>query len=212
MAILKKAKILVTVEGCDVARLKGAIGGGEVTSHALVANLIWPRGAIAKKGTAQVCRLRQGVMAEAAWGDRVLFKEDVEGRFAVQVSVSEATDGDRLEEFLRSVAGTVLSATGEFYAAELPGAPLRKMARAPVDYLAKEIGKMPASRIMAEGMVDLAPKDISDGMRLTIPLKAAQTQYVTRKKMKRGRMESSKEAVVKKGEACGEMTLAIEVL
>jgi len=211
MATVKR-KILVTVEGCDVAKLRVAIGGSDVTSHALVANLIWPRGAIAKKTSAQACRLRKGMMAEAPWGERVLFKEDVEGRFAVQVSVSEATDGDKLEEFLRSVAGTALAAAGEFYAAEIPGAPLRKMARAPVDYLAKEIGKMPASRAMVEGMIDLTPKDISNGMNVTIPLKAVQTQYVTRKKMRRGRMESSKEAVVKKGEACGEITLGIEVL
>ena len=211
MATVKR-KILVTVEGCDVAKLRVAIGGSDVTSHALVANLIWPRGAIAKKTSAQACRLRKGMMAEAPWGERVLFKEDVEGRFAVQVSLSEATDGDKLETFLRSVAGTLLAATGEFYAAALPVASLRRMARAPADYASKQVAKMPASRAMAEGMIDLAPKEITDGMKLTIPLKASSTVYATKKKMRRGRMETSKEAVVKKGEPCGEITLAIEVL
>ncbi|MCL1856812.1 MAG: hypothetical protein FWF84_04115 [Kiritimatiellaeota bacterium] len=210
MATLKK-KIVVTIEGCDLAPLKAALGGE--SSHALMADLIWPRGAIAKKSSAQPCRLRQGALAEdVPWGERILFKEDVEGRFALRVSVSEATDGEALEEFLRSVAGTLIAATGELYAAELPGAPLRKMARAPVDYLAKQVGKMSAGKAMAEGMVDLAPKDISDGMRLTLPLKASATVYMTKKKMKRGRMESSKEAVVKKGDPCGEVTLMVEVL
>ncbi|MDD4101210.1 MAG: hypothetical protein PHU80_01085, partial [Kiritimatiellae bacterium] len=74
------------------------------SSHLLSAELIWPRTGVARKSTSQPCRLREGQadFELENWGLKVLFKENVAGRFGLKLTITEALDDEEIEKILRT--------------------------------------------------------------------------------------------------------------
>ena len=145
------------------------------TAHLLNAELIWPRVCIAKRLTAQACELVAGEadFEPLNWGQRVLFKETVSHRFALNISLSEVLNDEALEKFLRAAAGAALVMGAD--AATAFWGPLAKLLTAPLEAFAKDISTYPGPTTLVDGMVEIDATTLpASGQErlLTIPLSA----------------------------------------
>ncbi len=178
------------------------------TTHLLSADLVWPRVGVAQKSATQTCALKKGHAEFAAvnWGRRILFKESVEGRFALALTLTESLDDEDLEQFFRFCAGAFLSIGAGLV--ESAARPAGKLAAAPLDYAAKNIGKYPGPTLLVEGLAELDSADFpaSGGERLlTLRMAAA------RRLMGLG-TRKPRRLLLEKGAPDGEVTLAVRTL
>lgn len=184
------------------------------TSHLLSAELIWPRVGIAQKAAAQPCQLEKGHadFEKVNWGHRILFKENVEGKFALRIALTEVLDDEELEKFLRSFSGAALAFGADMLAPLYP--PFGKLLAAPIDYIAKDIEKYPGPTRLVEGLVELDASDFPENgeQPLTLRLLTAKalTQSLTRRVA--GRTRHEKKTILSKGEPNGDITLLIRTL
>ena len=84
------------------------------STHLLTATLLWPRIGVAKKSTEQEVRLKRGAceFTRQPWNERILFKESVEGTFALAISMTVSATRMHLRTFRRALAGYALTAGG----------------------------------------------------------------------------------------------------
>ncbi|MEI7946231.1 MAG: hypothetical protein WCJ02_06020 [bacterium] len=210
--LLAKRTLEISVQEINVP-VNGA-GLLDKTSHLLSAELIWPRVGIPQKASSQPCRLEKGYSGfeKVNWGNRILFKESVEGKFALRISLTEVLDDEELEKFLRSFSGAALAFGADMLAPLYP--PFGKLIAAPIDYIAKDIEKYPGPTRLVEGLVELEASDFLENAEqpLTISLITSQsiTQSVTRRVA--GRIRHEKKSVLSKGEPNGNITLLIRSL
>ena len=179
------------------------------TTHLLGADLVWPRTGIAQKSASQTCALKEGRadFETVNWGRRILFKETVEGRFALSLTLTESLDDEDLEQFFRFCAGAFLSIGAGMV--ESAVRPVGKLAAAPLDYAAKNIGKYPGPKLLVEGLAELHSSDLpeSGGERLlTLRMTAA------RRLLSLVRPRKSPRLLLEKGEPNGEVTLVLRTL
>ncbi|HRR34070.1 MAG TPA: hypothetical protein P5026_08235 [Kiritimatiellia bacterium] len=185
------------------------------TSHLLTAELVWPRTGTARKSASQSITLRKGSAELAAlnWGRRILFKENVEGRFALAVTVTESLDDEELEKILRFWAGAALGIGAE--AADDAAGPLGDLAAAPLKYAAKAVAKYPGASLLVEGLAELDAADFptSGGERLlTVRLAAARTLLRVSRRTVNSRSRVSRKTLLEKGADNGAVTLSVRSL
>jgi len=185
------------------------------TSHLLNAELLWPRTGVAQKTASQPCTLDEGNASFEAvnWGRRILFKENVEGRFALGLTVTEALDDEAVEQFLRYWAGAFLSLGASM--AENAAKPFGKLASAPLDYVAKSVSKYPGPTTLVEGLAELDASDFpaSGGERLlTVRMTAAQRLVRISRRTVNSRPRVTRKLLLERGAPNGEVTLAIRSL
>ena len=209
---LTKRTLEITLQSLTVP-VTGA-GLLEKTSHLLTAELIWPRVGIAQKATSQPCQLTNGEadFENTHWGNRILFKENVEGKFALRISLTEVLDDEELEKFLRAFSGAALGFGADMLAPLYP--PFGKLAAAPIDYLAKDIEKYPGPTRLVEGLVELDANDFTENSEqpLTIRLVTARSILKSVTRRVAGRTRHEKKTVLSKGEPNGDITLFIRTL
>jgi hypothetical protein len=181
--------------------LETASGLDSETTHLLSADLLWPRVGVAHKSSSQTCELKKGVadFETVNWGRRILFKDSVEGRFALALTLTEELDDEELEQFFRFCAGAFLSVAAGLV--ESAARPVGKVAAAPLDYVAKNVGKYPGPKLLVEGLAELDSADFPErgGERL-LTLRMTAARRLTGKHR------------LKKGEPNGEITLAVRTL
>jgi hypothetical protein len=210
--LLAKRTLEISVQEINVP-VNGA-GLLDKTSHLLSAELIWPRVGIPQKASSQPCRLENGYadFEKVNWGNRILFKESVEGKFALRISLTEVLDDEELEKFLRSFSGAALAFGADMLAPLYP--PFGKLIAAPIDYIAKDIEKYPGPTRLVEGLVELEASDFLENAEqpLTICLVTSQSivQSVTRRVA--GRIRHEKKSILSKGKPNGNITLLIRSL
>jgi hypothetical protein len=185
------------------------------TSHLLSADLIWPRVGVAQKSATQTCTLKEGAadLETVNWGKRILFKETVEGRFALALTLTESLDDEDLEQFFRFCAGAFLSIGAGMVESSFK--PVGKLAAAPLDYAAKNVGKYPGPTLLVEGLAELDSADFpeSGGVRLlTLRMTAARRLMNISSRTVNGRARLSRKLLLEKGEPNGEVTLAVRTL
>lgn len=179
------------------------------TTHLLGADLVWPRIGVAQKSASQTCALKEGHadFETVNWGRRILFKETVEGRFALSLTLTESLDDEDLEQFFRFCAGAFLSIGAGMVESAVK--PVGKLAAAPLDYAAKNIGKYPGPKLLVEGLAELHSSDLpeSGGERLlTLRMTAA------RRLLSLVRPRKAPRLLLEKGEPNGEVTLVLRTL
>ena len=192
----------------------GAANGAD-TSHILNASLIWPRTGTAQKNAAQPCALHGGDadFETVNWGRRILFKENVEGRFALGLTVTEALDDEEIERFFRFWAGAFLSIGAGLV--ESAAQPVGKLASAPLDDVAKNIGKYPGATLLAEGLAELEAADFppSGGERLlAVRMTAARRLLHISRRTVNSRPRVTRKLLLEKGAPNGEVVLALRSL
>jgi len=210
--LLAKRTLEISVQEINVP-VNGA-GLLDKSSHLLSAELIWPRVGIAQKAASQPCRLEKGHadFEKVNWGNRILFKENVEGKFALRISLTEVLDDEELEKFLRSFSGAALAFGADMLAPLYP--PFGKLVSAPIDYLAKDIEKYPGPTRLVEGLVELEAADFLENAEQSLTIRLMTSQSITQSVTRRvaGRVRHEKKSILSKGEPNGDITLLIRTL
>ena len=104
-------------------------------------DLIWPRTGIAKKSVAREMVFKKGRVdfSGEEWTKRVLFREEIEGRCGLAVTITEPVSVQLARRFLRLTAKYAL-----------------KMGASPIDALAQMLGEKDTPKAIAQGVVDVA--------------------------------------------------------
>jgi len=208
-----KREVEITLHSIHIP-VTGA-GLDTTTSHLLTADLVWPRTGTARKSASQSCTLQEGASEFTAvnWGRRILFKETVEGRFALAVTVTESLDDEELEKILRFWAGAALGVGAG--AVEGAAGPLGDLAAAPLEYAAKAVAKYPGASLLVEGLAELDAADFppSGGERLlTVRLVAARKLLRVTRRTVNSRSRVTRKILLEKGADNGDVTLSVRTL
>ncbi len=146
------------------------------SAHALAARLIWPRITIAKRTSDIEFRIKDGVcdMRQAPWHEKILFRETVDGKFALELDMTVSLTRTQLRDWRRMAMGYILLAAGQTadnigFAGELAEAPLKATA--------KDLQASHPPELYATGAIDLQMADFLDispeGVTISIPLISA---------------------------------------
>jgi hypothetical protein len=155
-------------------------GDDETTRHIVTVGLVWPRPGIAKRIAVQSVELVGGRAAwgEAAWFDRILFKETVMGRFGVEIAVSDPVSGAMARkamaffgEALAKEAASVLGGAAGGILGGIVSVPLRHVAGALLDAAGAEAG------VLAAGSIDMDGASMSEKSVYEVPLTAPEAVY-----------------------------------
>ena len=135
-------------------------------------DLIWPRAGVAKKSAAREMVFKKGRADFTAepWAKRVVFREDVEDRCGLAVSITEPVTVQKLKHYARITAKYALKMGADFLEKAMVG--YADIASAPVDALAALVGEKDAPKPIAQGVTDLAeiPGDGEERL-VAVPLK-----------------------------------------
>jgi len=140
--------------------------------HLGAVDLVWPRTGIAKKSAARQMVFKRGLadFSGEEWAKRVLFREDVEDRCGIAVTVTEAVSLEKARRFLRLTAKYALKMGADFMEKAMVG--YADIASAPIDALAQMVGEKDTPKAIAQGVVDFdqLPAE-GEELLLAIPLK-----------------------------------------
>ncbi len=196
-------------------RLTARPQGKARSRHVLTATLLWPRPLIAQRQAVRDVTLVDGHadLAQQPWTERVLFKENVEGRFGILLSLSDALTDAALERVLRAVASEAIKAQGALLAGELAGGVLPvALWTAPLSVLARDVARPSDPAAFARGAIDAAseqaipPTGETSGL-WTVPLVAARDVTRTSRQRRAGKLRTIRRVVHTAGEPLGEATL-----
>lgn len=184
----------------------------KTTTHLVTAGLIWPRTGIALKNGSLSAKLERGLASfgNENWGKKIILRENVEGRFALSLTVTEALNYEKLEKFLRECLRIAIKAGGDI-ADSLTG-PAGDFVAAPFDAAAKMIGTYPGPKLLVQGMAELDASDFPESggeRRLTVQLNASQNFYATVRQTQRGKTSSVKRLKLREGAPDGSITLRV---
>lgn len=184
----------------------------KTTTHLVTAGLIWPRTGIAQKNGSLSAKLEKGFAAfgNENWGKKIILRENVEGRFALSLAVTEALNYEKLEKFLRECLRLALKAGGDV-ADSLTG-PAGDFVSAPFDAAAKMIGTYPGPKLLAQGMAELDAADFPESggeRRLTVQLCASQNFYSTVRRPGSGKGAGTRRLRLREGAPDGSVTLRV---
>ena len=134
-------------------------------------DLIWPRTGVAKKSGAREFVFRKGVcdFTGEPWTKRVMFREEVEGRCGLAVSVTEPVSVQKVRRFLRLTAKYALKMGADFMEKAMVG--YADIASSPIDALAAMIGEKDVPAVIAQGVIDVDELPAEGEEReITVPL------------------------------------------
>jgi len=138
------------------AELKGIPEKGLLRSRNIgQVDLIWPRAAIAKKSGAREMVFKKGVcdFTTEPWTKRVIFREEVDGRCGLAVSITEPVSIQKVRRFLRLTAKYALKMGADFMEKAMVG--YADIASSPIDALAAMIGEKDVPKVIAQGVLDI---------------------------------------------------------
>lgn len=207
---MEKRSIEVTIEAVEIPML--GVRMPKRSSHLVSADLLWPRMGIARKSGEQGCTLQSGVAdcSKVLWGRKILLRENIEGRCALRIRISEDLEDEALEKLLRFCGGVFLGVAAETVEDLVP---LGKIASAPLSYASKEVAKYNGPETIVEGFLELEAADFqkTGSRRMVMQLFAAQDVTVSkRKKIGNGKQSRTVHStLLKKGEPNGTITLLV---
>lgn len=119
-------------------------------------DLVWPRTGVARKSAAREMVFRKGVcdFADEPWTKRVLFREEVEGRCGLAVTITEPVSVQKARRFLRLTAKYAFRMGADFMEKAMVG--YADVASAPLDALSQMIGEKDTPKSIAQGVVDVS--------------------------------------------------------
>ena len=206
----KLVAVEISIVKCSL--VKTLSGRKRESVHLLQSSLIWPRSGIASRKYVSRLELLAGEvdMSQQSWSRTIVFKENVESTFGLAVEVTEAMENEVLEEFLRFMAGVVLSLGADLV--EDTVKPGGELVAAPVNYFAKKVKKVPEPPLIASGVIDLIVDEIpAKGLKLiTIQLKSPRNVTKSSRRTVNKKTKVTKKVLMKKGELNGELTLSIK--
>ncbi len=135
-------------------------------------DLIWPRASIAKKSGAREMVFKKGVcdFSGEEWTKRVVFREEVDARCGLAVSITEPVSIQKARRFLRLTAKYALKMGADFMEKAMVG--YADIASSPIDALAAMIGEKDVPEVIARGVLDVEDLPAEGEERIVaVPLK-----------------------------------------
>jgi len=122
--------------------------------HLGTVDLIWPKVGTAKKSASRQMDLRLGKadFTGEPWAKRVLFREEIEGKCGIAVSLTDTLTIQKIRKYLKLVAKYALKEGSDIVAASVAG--YGDIASAPVDALVAMVGPSDAPKTIAQGVID----------------------------------------------------------
>ncbi len=192
---------------------------GENASNLLVVNLMWPRPAIVER-TATIFLPLRGAgridLSGAKWVDRMLFKETVQGPFALQASVTEPMKAERLREAMDDLGKLVLrfagDTAGDIAGGGIPG----RLAELPFQGIAGLLksGSFNQAEIVASGSARVcADEDWVEGdlRQIKVPLCAPRKVYAINRTEEHGESRVQRKLALEEGQSNGFILLSIRM-
>lgn len=209
MATAKRRNIEATISSIRLL-VAGSVKKPSKSRHVVTVELIWPRIGTAVKRYTRIVELRENVCEFTAddWADAILFKDSVEGRFVLKLTISQALSDSVAEKLLRALAKAAASEAADKAEDLVPG-DLDKIFAAPIDFIASVVSgeeRVP----VAEGRLVLDAELFREGgIVLTLPLTSpggiTETRTASTGKGRR------RVTVIGKGDSNGEAALAVVV-
>ena len=134
-------------------------------------DLVWPRSGIAKKSASRQFVFARGKVdfTSEIWAKRVLFREEIEGKCGVAVSISEPVTVQKLRKWAKLTAKAIIKEGADIVQSAMVG--YGDIAAAPIDAFATLVGESEAPKPIAQGVIDFTalPTDGQE-VELTVPL------------------------------------------
>lgn len=125
--------------------------------------IIYPRLTLAQKTTSKTLTLDGGKVVKPGfvrWVDSILFKENVQGTFGLECSVSSPASGKELEGAAASAGGSLLRLFGDLIASATGLKTAGSFTELPIDALAKVVTSSAySSKAVAQGAIDITGED-----------------------------------------------------
>ncbi len=135
-------------------------------------DLVWPRTGVARKSTAREVVFKKGKVdfTSEEWTKRILFREDVESRCGIAVTITEPVSVQKARRFLRLAAKYAFKMGADFMEKAMVG--YADIASAPLDAVAQMVGEKDTPKAIAQGVFDFDefPAE-GEEKTLVIPLK-----------------------------------------
>jgi len=118
-------------------------------------DVIWPRTGVAKKSGAREMVLKKGIadFTSEEWTKRVLFREEIEGRCGLAVTITEPVSIQLARRFVRLTAKYALKMGADFMEKAMVG--YADIASSPIDALAQMVGEKDTPKAIAQGVLDV---------------------------------------------------------
>lgn len=187
------------------------------TRHLVLGSLIWPRPRIAERTAARTVELanNKADLRGLDWADRIMWKEVVDGRFAMEFAVTQRISDSQLAQFLRSLGSSALKLAGEEAEDLISAAPLGGVVKVPFKFLSQVIadsGKK-GPKIIAAGSLDMHSKETwrnAKERRFLMPLTAPESVYRTVKTRTAGRPKTTRRKILDAGAENGKIIFRVE--
>lgn len=203
--------LLEKVEVTGVPRLPAA------ARHLGACQLIWPRPTIARKAASLPLALSKGRWDGDGrpWGDRILFKEPVQGTFAIDFQVTEPVTEAAFKKWIRAGASSFLKLAGSAAedAAALPG--LGALSEIPFVLLSKAILGDDAPDVLYGGLIDISPSDLpSAGHAKTLEIPLVSRKTIRRAQPPVGKNSAPRHprVVLREGDPVGRCMILLKTL
>ena len=135
-------------------------------------DLIWPRTGIARKSASRqmVFKLGKADFTGEEWAKRILYREEIEGKCGIAVSISEPVTMQKLRKFAKLTAKAIIKEGADIVQSAMVG--YGDIAAAPIDALATMVGEAEAPKPIAQGIVDFTDLPAEgEEILVTVPLK-----------------------------------------
>ena len=186
--------------------------GGKKGKHVVMGRLVWPRAGIAERASAQVVEGEAVVLTGQPWNERILFKETVEGRFALELSVTEAVADDKIAAFIRFMGSSLFKVAGD-EASGFAGSPIMgKLVELPLAFLGKKAGKESPARILGSGVADLDADELAGGREIVVLLLTPGKIEKMQRKRRGGEWQVKRVKVKGPGDSNGEIKVRVRVV
>lgn len=183
---------------------------------------IYPRLSIAQKTTSKSMRLKDGEwpkLSEGRWSDAILFKESVQGDFAVEFTLSDSLSSKEIENALSAGASTLLKLFGDLTASAMGIKAASAFMELPADVLAKSLSSSTYQvRTIGTGTLEI-PGSAYGGLKsgdetnLAFDILAAQDIVESRHLTSKSRPSATlQKTLIKKGRVVGKASVRIRAL
>lgn len=183
---------------------------------------LYPRLSIAQKTTSKTMRLKDGEwpkLSEGRWSDAILFKESVQGDFAIEFTLSDSLSTKEIENALATGAASLLKLFGDLTAGAVGIKAAGAFMELPADVLAKSLSSTSYhAKVVASGTLEI-PGSAYGGLKsgdetaLAFDIIAAQDIVETRHLSSKSRPAgAARKTLVKKGRVIGKAALRLKAL
>ena len=205
----------VTLEKVKIGVTSRRYTKGSTGQHLVAATMVYPRPMIAERTSLKTVSLPDGSadLREDGWAQKVLFKEVVQGPFAIRVDVSEELSDSEIGRFVETLSETFARVAMREGAENAVGAWTAGLIKVPMDYLGKAMSAKNAPCSVGTGEIDVTIdsgwKEGSSG-KIRVPLGLERDLYRLHRSRSGGEMTTKRKKLLSAGEENGWVELSLK--